>query len=357
MDRRDRVALAFALAVHAAAVVGARRAAVGAPSPARVELEPSEVAIEIEERPVSASPGPPDELRQRAIAPATVRAAAPSRAAPPAASPVTQETASAIVPPESAPRVSPPSEPPRPSTPLTLAQIGLEGPNPFVTSAPIPPATPTPREAVDGVSRSISESLLKHDRSVGLGSEGPAIAVIEETVLASTAAVNGRAVLGVMADALGVVTGVACLDGDHAQWDAIATTIGNALRGKRLRSAPGGRGVQMRIEVTSREELPSGRDPGLEVRVFKNPFHRGIPLKHGRGPRSSSVDILEVNPRIVIDDPNPDETDGPPTAAAQRFPTAHIEVVKVFALDFDPVDIGAKARRVVHARVLEEHPL
>jgi hypothetical protein len=300
---------------------------------------------------------PPDELPPHASTPAAVRAIAPSRAAPPASRSASQETASAIVLPESSPQALPPTEPPRAHAPLTLAQIGLEGPNPFVASAPMPPPSPSPREAVDGVSRSIAESLLKHDRSVGLGPEGPAIAVIEETVLASTAAVNGRAVLGLMADALGVVTGVACLDGEHAQWDAIAATIGNALRGKRLRTAPGGRGVQMRIEVTSREELPSGRDPGLEVRVLRNPFHRGIPLKRGRGPRSSSVDILDVSPRVVIDDLNPDESDGPPTAAAQRFPMAHIEVMKVIAVDFDPVDIGAKARRVVHARVLEEHPL
>ena len=101
----------------------------------------------------------------------------------------------------------------------------------------------------------------------------------------------------------------------------------------------------MRIEVTSREEMPSGRDPGVEVRMLH------IPIKRGRGPRSTRVDLLDVAPKVVIDE-MPETAAAPPT-----WPMAHIEVVKLFALDGDLVDLGATPRRVVHARVLDEHAL
>jgi hypothetical protein len=232
---------------------------------------------------------------------------------------------------------------------VSLAQLGIEGPNRFVESPS--GSSWTIHDAEDGVRRSIAESLLKHDRNVGLGSEGPAIAAIEEIVVASTAAVNGRAVLSVVANALGVITHVACVDGDHAHWDAIAADLTKALGNKRLRGAPGGHGVSMQIEVTSREELPSGRDPGLEIRAFH------IPIKKGRGPQSARMDILDVDPKIVIDDTEEEGTGPSAQASPVKFPKAHIQLVKVFGLDFDPVDIGATPRRVVHARVLEEHPL
>ena len=40
-----------------------------------------------------------------------------------------------------------------------------------------------------------------------------------------------------------------------------------------------------------------------------------------------------------------------------KFPKAHIQLFTLFGLDYDLVDIAAPARRVVHAHVLEEHPL
>jgi hypothetical protein len=210
---------------------------------------------------------------------------------------------------------------------------------------------PSPAEAEDGVRRSIAEALLSHDRSEGLGSEGPAVAAIEKAVYASSSSVKGHAVLSVVADAEGVVTGVSCVDGNHTEWDALAGEIASALQGKRLRKPPGGRGVAMRIEVTSREELPSGRDPGIEIRAL------GLPLKRGRGPSSTRMEVLNIDPKVVVDLRDPDDDPSVGQAAPVRFPKAHIQVINLFSLSGDPADIGAPARRVVHARVLDEHAL
>ncbi len=361
----ERISIAIAIAIHVAVFVAAR-SIVRREVDAR-PVEASEVAIEVEEisseessiestdavSPRTLTPGPspargegrrdhalappPLPLRERGLGGEGARGEGPT---PISGSRIEQATEPSPAPAE-----------PRPAPPLSFAQLGLEGPNRFVEAPRGSSSSWTIQDAESGVRKSIAESLLKHDRAVGLGSEGPAIAAIEEVVVASTAAVNGRAVLSLAADALGVITHVACVDGDHAQWDAIAADITRALGNKRLRAAPGGRGVEMRIEVTSREQMPSGRDPGLEIRAFH------IPIKHGRGPRSTRMDILDVDPKIVIDDTE-EEGAGPQAQASPvKFPKAHIQIVKIFGLDFDPVDVGAAARRVVHAHVLEEHPL
>jgi hypothetical protein len=107
----------------------------------------------------------------------------------------------------------------------------------------------------------------------------------------------------------------------------------------------------MRIEVTSREEMPSGHDPGVAVSVLH------VPLTHGRGPKATKVDILDVAPKVVVDLPDPNEDPSVGQAAPVRFPKAHVQVLTLFGTDGDLVDIGAAARRVVHARVLDEHAL
>jgi len=371
----ERISLAIAIAIHVAAFAVARRVAVrevGAQSAAVAEID-----LEVEQS--TPTPHAPRDPRPEApLAPASphpqplsqegrgesARLATPlpswerglgaegPRVAegPRATSAGPREETSAASQSE-APASTTPSVEPRPSPPsVSLAQLGIDGPNRFV-EAPGGASTWTIHEAEDGVRRSIAESLLKHDRAVGLGAEGPAIAAIEETVVASTASVNGRAVLSLVADALGVVTGVSCIDGDHAHWYGIAADIAKALAKKRLRGVPGGRGVEMRIEVTSREEMPSGRDPGMAINVL------GLPVKKGRGPKSAHMDLLAVNPKIVIDDTG-EEGEGPQAEASPvKFPKAHIQLFTLFGLDYDLVDIAAPARRVVHAHVLEEHPL
>jgi hypothetical protein len=46
------------------------------------------------------------------------------------------------------------------------------------------------------------------------------------------------------------------------------------------------------IRVTSREALPSGADPGLDVSALC------IPIQKGRGEKSARIDILDITPQI-----------------------------------------------------------
>ena len=210
----ERISLAIAIAIHVAAFAVARRVAVrevGAQSAAVAEID-----LEVEQS--TPTPHAPRDPRPEApLAPASphpqplsqegrgesARLATPlpswerglgaegPRVAegPRATSAGPREETSAASQSE-APASTTPSVEPRPSPPsVSLAQLGIDGPNRFV-EAPGGASTWTIHEAEDGVRRSIAESLLKHDRAVGLGAEGPAIAAIEETVVASTASVT-----------------------------------------------------------------------------------------------------------------------------------------------------------------------
>jgi hypothetical protein len=345
VDRRTQISLAAAIGLHAVALVAARRCVSAPVAAPRLDEHAAEIDVETLTPEPSGEPSeaPGSASEQAFTSPVRPPATRASRAQ---AADVATSEGSRVAVPEAAPVAPSPSAAPV----LSLAQLGLEGPNRFMGEPAVPNAT-VPAEAADGVRRSIAEALLTHDRGEGLGSEGPAVAAIEKAVYESAISVKTRAVLSVVADADGAVTGVSCVDGTHSEWDELADEIAKALQGKRLRKPPGGRGVAMRIEVTSREELPSGRDPGLEVRAL------GLPVKRGRGPSSTRVDILNIEPKVVIDLPDPQEDPSVGQAAPVRFPRAHIQVINLFGLSGDLVDVGAAARRVVHARVLDEHAL
>ncbi|HWZ87240.1 MAG TPA: hypothetical protein VNW92_00270, partial [Polyangiaceae bacterium] len=69
----------------------------------------------------------------------------------------------------------------------------------------------------------------------------------------------------------------------------------------------------------------------------------GIPLKHGDGPHSTRLDIL--TPTLTLEPP-PSE----PGHASALPPLPHV-AISLLLVAGDPADIGAQARRVVHATV------
>jgi len=239
---------------------------------------------------------------------------------------------------------------------LSLDALGVgQGHNPFFApsaqKAPHAIFAPSARklsaralgQRIDHVLRS---GLAEHDRQLGLGPEGPVVAAVTDLVMQSTTAPNTDALLLVRTDGSGETVHVEVLEasGDRGAWNAVARSLAQALHGKKLRVPSGSGGVTMQLQVVSREQLPSGRDPGLAIDLL------GQQIKAGAGPKSTRLQLL--TPKIVLEQYQISSTD-----PHVKIPVIGLSL-NIFGVQGDPVDIAAVARRVVHAHLvsMETHP-
>jgi len=204
---------------------------------------------------------------------------------------------------------------------LSLDQLGLGQsmvlrPNP-VDRRGRAPQKKAPVDYAARLDHGLAAAIARDDQKKGLGPEGPVITQVLASAYRGNLPFNTKARLSVSADDQGNVLSVSVLSSDGApqEWQQLADDVFAKFAGKRLR-AMGKRGYRFTLAVNSRNQLPSGADPGVNVSVL------GIPLKKGGGPRSTSISIL--NPT------NPSE---------------------VLGLVGDLSDIGATARRVVRAHL------
>jgi hypothetical protein len=207
---------------------------------------------------------------------------------------------------------------------LSLTELGVDGKNPFLDRGD--PAAARAAKAArvkKRLDRALAQGLTNQDTARGRGAGGPVLRAIEALVYGSTAPLNGNASFTLVIDSDGKLLSstLGQANGDREAWGRVARETAHALAGRKL-VVPKGRSVRVTVAVTSHLELPSGADPGLEVDAF------GIPLKKGGGPRSTKLDIL--NPKHPL---------------------------STIGLDGDPADIGAVARRMVHAQVVSEELL
>ncbi len=100
----------------------------------------------------------------------------------------------------------------------------------------------------------------------------------------------------------------------------------------------------MHIEIVSAYKMPSGADPGTDVTLLH------VPLKKGDGKKSSRIDLLDPIPKIVTVDPPADST------SPVKLPRTEARWT-IISMQGDVSDIGARPRRIVHGRVLDEHLL
>jgi len=223
------------------------------------------------------------------------------------------------------------AEPAEPSAPaasaapagprLSLADLGVEGPSPFLDRGDPARQRAAKAEAVKRrLDRALAQGLTDADRERGLGAGGPVVRALEASVYASTAPLNGEASMVFVIDAGGKLLSAPLgnATGDRRAWLRVAQQTAKSLSG--MASLERRQGVKLTVAVTSHLELPSGADPGLEISA------QGVPLKKGDGPRSTRLD-LSIFP----------------------FPAA--------TLAGDPADIGARPRRMVHAHVVSEELL
>jgi hypothetical protein len=351
-------ALLGAALLHAAiaAVVLAYRPA-RAPREADAPPRASEVAIEI-----VADRSETEVARENEEAEAARASAA---AAAPTPAPTTAAGLALAAPAEPAPVTAASGE--QPAGPLTLLREGappaiglaLQGPNPFQAAGALPdlprgaatdpriperagPRAPTNAEAKQNAESVLREPARARERELGLGPDGPVLAALSEASSLGTTDVKGRAVFVAVADATGMVIGIDVLecDGGRAGWTSAAKAAHAALAGKKLRMPSTAKGARMRIEIVSEWKMPSGHDPGTDVSVL------GVPVAKGEGKKSTSVELLNPLPKLETVELGPGVK-----------VTVPIVQVTVIAVNGDPADIGARPRRVVHARLLDSQVL
>lgn len=162
-------------------------------------------------------------------------------------------------------------------------------------------------------------AILERDRELGLRGDGPAVAALEAAATEGMAPIVGKALFSVTLEHGRVSITVVDASSEREAWESVARVAQNALKGRPIRML-GGNCLRFEIELTSDKQLPSGTNPGVDVGIA------GITVKKGEGPRSTKVGILEPSPRGLT----------------------------LLRLEGDSADIGASARRVVHARVVRE---
>jgi hypothetical protein len=306
--------------------------------------QPLELAVEVEREPEAGSADRPSAQPDgeagsaRRSAPERVarfraasRSLEPGRAEP--EDPISEEPA---------PTVAAPSRGEEGPT-LSLDALGVGDKNPFLRSdlardRRVPPshARPTSQERLD---KRLADDQLHADHVRSLGPAGPVLTQLEAATRNGEVAVNSNALFRCVVDAKGRIVSVSVVESssDPTPWRRVAKRVAAALESRVLSVPKTGHGATIAIRVVSREALPSGADPGLAVSVL------GIPVQEGRGDKSARIDILDVVPKLELEEIELD------SGQVYRVPT--VKLPRIVAIAADPSDIGSPAQRMVHARV------
>jgi hypothetical protein len=199
------------------------------------------------------------------------------------------------------------------------------------------------RALSDRATRDLRQALLDRDKGLGLGPEGPVITALETAGYESPLPTNeAHAILDITIDGNGEVTsiGVDEVSSERGVWERFAKDALALVKGKRARVPAGSKGVALRIEMTSRVQLPSGHAPSTDVSVF------GLTAKKGEGKDPVKVTILDPIPKLT-------------TVPLDREGKIQLPMltVELFGTNVDPTDLSLKVRRVVGAKVLSERLL
>jgi hypothetical protein len=227
---------------------------------------------------------------------------------------------------------------------LSLDQLGVGERNPFLRSDLArerpSPGKPRPRpSSQERLDKRLADDQLHADHVRSLGPAGPVLTHLESATRNGEVAVNASALFRCVIDAKGRLVSVTVAESssDPTPWRRVAKRVAEAMKSHALRVPKTGHGATISIRVTSREALPSGADPGLSVSVL------GIPIKEGQGEKSARIDILDVMPKLDVEEVELD--------SGQVYKVPTIKLPRILSIAADPADIGSPAQRVVHARV------
>lgn len=218
---------------------------------------------------------------------------------------------------------------------LSLDQLGI-GANPFLADKP---GAEKPKDRTREFKRTLANDLVAADQRVGLGPEGPVLKRLEQETRKSDTAATSTARFRARTDHAGRITSFELIEAtaDHGVWSELARRMLQGLAGVALRVPNTGHGVTMDMKVSSEMLLPSGAQPGMGVEVA------GIDLKKAGGKKSPKLTLLKPRPHMEM------RVVTLPDGRTVNLP--YIEIMEYLNLAGDPVDLGKKAQRVVHARL------
>jgi hypothetical protein len=243
------------------------------------------------------------------------------------------------------------TQPPR----LSAEALGLAGRNVFLGQLPSASARhrepeQAPENMAPGIEQSVRQAVVEDDLRRGLSASGPIVSLAEQLVRSSDTPVNSDARLEISVGASGTVSAVlvAAASEGFSDWERVAADLQKALRGRSLHVPRGASGLAIALEVTSREQRPSGHDTDTQVSLFGVPVNKASP----RSKHPNSIEVLKPGVKTV-DVVQPPELLPP----VKLPPKQRVVGATVVGLGFDPADLGAHGQRVVHVRILHEKAL
>ncbi len=182
------------------------------------------------------------------------------------------------------------------------------------------------------------------DREIGLGVPAPLIVALETAALEVAIPTNATAIFTANFDGSGQLLALEFGGSDHAspQWEKLSSRVQQVLHGRNLVIAKNTKGVDFKLRLVARSQLPSGADPGTAVDLL------GVPVKKGQGKRSSKITILDPTPKMLEF-----EIPGATEDEKVKIPVPGL-VLTLVALAADPSDIGAPARHIIRVQVIDE---
>jgi hypothetical protein len=182
--------------------------------------------------------------------------------------------------------------------------------------------------------------MLAHDRAAGASRNGAVVTALRDAAMLVASPVNGEAEFVATIDATGLVTTLRTTraTGSAADWRNVAAHALKALSKRRLRVPAGAAGLEVRLALSSKVQLPSGSSSMATL-------HQ-VPLLNEDGTRLSRLELPKESNKL------PDATDpGALGTPMMRQP------IPGGGLDGDLADIGARGRRIVHVTITDERPL
>ena len=175
-------------------------------------------------------------------------------------------------------------------------------------------------ESVDRLRRSMQQALANNDREVGIHVPAQLMLALESAARDVAIPTNSVATFVANFDGSGSLLSLEFAGSNHAspQWTNLSRRVEQALRGRKLEIAKNTKGVDIKLRLESRAQLPSGHDPGLGVDVL------GIPVKKGQSKRSTKITLLDPLQLTLL------------------------------GINGDPADIGAPTRQIIRVQVLAE---